>query len=260
MPIGPAQEPVSEWTTEFNSTVYVASPKTLIDDLEIARRLGLRIFVSFTGSSTNLTDGNGFSIEIWKKRMDRFRHLDLTPYINDGTIIGHFLLDEPSDPSNWDGKVVPQALVEEMAEYSKEAWPTMITMIRAWPDYLEGGSYPHLDAVRVQYHVRFGDIDAFIRKNAQEARDLGLALIGGLNVTKGGGTQSGLPPYEIGRYPMNASQVRTFGSKYLAEPSVCGFVLWDYRSDYFQRPEIKAAMADLSRQAASLPNRPCKHQ
>lgn len=260
IPIGPAQQPVATWTTEFNSAVYVAVPQTLLSDLELARRLNMRLFVSFTGSSQNLVNGSGFSITIWKQRVDRFRQFDLSSYIADGTIFGHFILDEPSDASNWNGHTVSQADIEEMARYSKQVWPTMETMIRAWPDYLKGGKYPDLDAVRVQYHVRFGDLNQFITKNAQAVSDLGLALVGGLNVTKGGGTQSGLPPYEVGRYPMNATQVRTFGSRFLSEPSVCAFVMWDYRSDYFERPDIMAAMADLSRQAAKLPNRPCRHR
>ncbi len=260
IPIGPAQQPAETWTTEFNNTVYVAVPQTFMADLEAARRLNIQLFISFTGSPQNLVDAGGFSMTIWKQRVDRFRQFDVSSYIADGTILGHFILDEPNDESNWGGKVVPPALIEEMAKYSKQIWPTMPTMVRTWPDFLAGLKYPDLDAIRVQYHVRFGDIDAFIKKNAQEAKDLGLTLVGGLNVTKGGGTQSGLPPYERGRYPMNATQVRTFGKRYLSEPGICGFVLWDYRSDYFSRTEIKDAMADLTRQARALPSQPCKHR
>ena len=237
----------------------MAVPHALLADLETARRTNIRLFVSFTGASQYLVDASGFSIRKWKERVDRFRQLDLSSYIADGTIFGHFLLDEPSDPANWNGHVVSLSDIKEMARYSKEIWPTMTTMIRAWPDFLKGSQYPDLDAVRVQYHVRFGDINQFIEKNARLAKDLGLALVGGLNVTKGGGAQSGLPPFERGRYPMNASQVRSYGSRFLSEPSVCGFVLWDYRADYFGRTDIKVAMEELTRQARNLPNRPCRH-
>lgn len=36
-----------------------------------------------------------FSLTKWKALVDRFRKVDLSPYIADGTLMGHFLIDEP---------------------------------------------------------------------------------------------------------------------------------------------------------------------
>ena len=77
-------------------------------------------------------DGNGFKIPWWKQRVDRFRGIYWQLDIDDGTIAGHFLLDEADDKSNWNGKIVPVELIEEMARYSKEIWLTMPTIVRAF--------------------------------------------------------------------------------------------------------------------------------
>ena len=257
MAFGPAQQPRSQWGPDFNSTVYTAHPDTLLADLEAARRAHLRVFVSFTGNEQHNRDENGFSLTKWKQRVDRFRTADLSSYLADGTIIGHFILDEPGDARNWSGHVVAQADIAEMARYSKEIWPDMPTIIRAWPAFLEGHEYPHLDAVRVQYHARLGDLDEFIRDNVRRARGLNLRVVGGLNVLNGGGAESELPPWAERRYPMDPGQLREWGRRYLAEPDLCAFVLWEYENSYFALPEVKAALADLSRQAAALPARSC---
>ena len=257
MAFGPAQEPMSNWGPEFNSTVYTARPDSILGDLAAARRANLRLFVSFTGNEQYNRDENGFSLTKWKQRVDRFRGMDLSPFLADGTIIGHFIMDEPSDPKNWNGHVVALADIAEMARYSKEVWPTMPTVIRAWPEFLEGRQYPDLDAVRVQYHVRLGDLEEFIRDNVRRARGLNLRLVGGLNVLNGGGSDSGMPMRGERRYPMNPAQLREWGRRYLTEPDLCAFVLWEYEEGYFAIPEVQAALAELSRQAAALPERSC---
>ncbi len=258
IPFGPAQQPVTGWGPQFSGTVYTAHVENLQRDLETARRAGLRLFISLCGSAPYNRDEKGFSLRLWKQRVDRFRAFDMTPYIEDGTIIGHFILDEADDPSNWNGHLVAHRDIEEMARYSKEIWPTLPTIIRAWPEFLKGHRYPHLDAVRVQYHERFGDIDQFINKNVQLTRDLGLVLLAGLNVIDGGGETSGMPSYREGKRAMNPSQLRSWGGRFFAEPDICGFIMWEYREDYFSRSDVIAAMRDLSQRAEALPKRTCR--
>jgi len=258
IPFGPAQQPVTGWGPRFSSTVYTADPKHFQRDLETARRAGMRLFVSFSGSAPYIRDENGFSLRLWKQRVDRFRAFDMTPYIDDGTIIGHFILDEADDRNNWNGHLVARQDIEEMARYSKEIWPTLPAIIRAFPDYLKGHRYPHLDAVRVQYHARFGDVDQFLDKNVQLTRELGLVLLAGLNVIHGGGEDSGMPSYQSGKRAMNPSQLRSWGGKFFAVPGICGFIMWEYREEYFSRSDVSAAMQELNREAQTLPKRTCR--
>jgi hypothetical protein len=258
LPFGPAQLPPAHFA-EFSGTVYTATtPDKLIRDLEVARRSSARLFISFAGSEEFNRDSNGFSIAKWEQRVDRFRGLDLTPYIDDGTIVAHFILDEPQDPTNWNGKQVSQATIEEIAKYSKQIWPTMLTIIRAFPDYLKGYQYPHLDAIRLQYLDRFAPLEDFIAAQVQGAKALGVGLVGGLNVLNGGSKQSGIPGRRAGKNAMSAEEIRSWGGRFLSEPYICGFLMYEYDSTYFSRPDIQAAVADLSQMARSLPEKACR--
>jgi hypothetical protein len=257
IPFGPAHIPTESFA-EYSGTIYTAvAPERLMRDLETARRANTRMFISFRGNQEFTRDSNGFSLTMWKERIDRFRGVDLTSYIADGTIIGHFLMDEPEDRSNWNGRVVPQAMIEEMANYSKQLWPTMVTMVRTHAYYLEGHQYPHLDATRVHYLDRFSPIDSFINANVDGAKALGLALVGGLNVLNGGSKTSGIPGKWAGKFAMNADEIRAWGTRFLSE-DICAFILWEYDSTYLARPEIREALAELAQIAQSRPKRECR--
>jgi hypothetical protein len=189
--------------------------------------------------------------------VDEFRGFDLSSYIADGTLMGHFLMDEPSDPSNWNGHVVAVADIDEMARYSKEIWPDLPAVLRAWPDYVKGFNFQYLDAVWAQYHSRFGSLDNFIASNVRDSKASGLALVMGLNVVAGG-TEQSMKGYHNERLAMTADQVRTWGNRILDEPYICGFFMFRYNAAYLARPDIQDALADLSRKAQNLPKRPCR--
>lgn len=257
LPFGPSEVPARLFA-EFSATAYLATaPDKLIRDLEAARGKSARLFISFTGSDVFNRDENGFSLAKWTQRMDRFLGVDLTPYIADGTIVGHLILDEPQDKSNWNGHRVSQADIEAMAKHSKEVWPAMPTVIRVFPDYLQGYQYPHLDALRIQYLHRFGSIEDFIATHIQGAKALGLKIIGGLNLLSGGSGASGIPGARHGMYAMSADEIRSWGGRFLSEPYLCGFLMWEYDSTYFSRPDIQGAMSELAQKARSLPNQTC---
>jgi hypothetical protein len=258
IPFGPAQQPPETFGPPFNGTILPGTPEKLVADLEKARRADTRVLVNLTGRETNIRDANGFSMTLWKQRVDRYRHLNLDRYIDEGTLIGHFLMDEPSDPHNWNGHQVSHEQIDEMARYSKEIWPKLPAIIRAWPDYLQGYQYKYLDAVRVHYLTRLGDIDEFIHEMVQGAAGLNLALIGGLNVMNGGGKDSGIPGRKEGKFGMSAAEVREFGAKFLSEPSLCAFFMYDYDPPYFSRPDITAAVAELKEKALQYPKKACR--
>jgi len=258
IPFGPAQQPAETFGPEFSGTILSGNPDKLIYQLERARRTNSRVLVNFAGKEVNVRDASGFSMTLWKQRVDRYRSLDLDRYIDEGTLIGNFLLDEPSDKSNWNGDQVTPAEIDELARYSKEIWPKLPAIIRAWPEYLHGYQYKHLDAVRIHYLDRLGDVDQFIANMVKGAADLNLALIGGLNVLNGGSKTSGIPGRMQGKFAMNASEIRSWGGKFLNEPSLCAFFMWEYDEKYLARPDIKEAMADLKKKADSYPKKACR--
>jgi hypothetical protein len=249
--------PPSRISSTFNALKGDAYLPTFLDKLEAARRNNDRLLISFSGQSGAYTDSDGFNLSKWKQKVDEFRGLDLSSYIADGTLMGHYIMDEPSDARNWNGHRVSPADIDAMAKYSKEIWPDLPTVIRGWPWYLKGYHYEYLDAAWAGYHVRFGPIDEFITDNVQDAKASGLALVVSLNMLAGGGDE-GLPGYFHDKYSMNASQVRAWGSALLAEPYICAFFMFRYDAPYFGRADIQAAVAELSEKAHALPNRSCR--
>lgn len=255
--LGPTHVPTKEFDRFTGNQITALTTSCLLADLEAARRANMRVFISFTGNEQHNRDENGFSFTKWKQRVDRFRNADLTPYIADGTILAHIIMDEPTDPHNWNGKIVTHQEINDMARYSKEVWPTMPTYIRTWPEYLKGGQFPHLDALWFHYLDRWGDIDAFLNKHLGDLRELGLKVIGGLNVLNGGSKSSGIPGKGQGKNAMSADEIRNWGGKFFAEPNMCAFLLWEYDSDYLNRPDIKAAVEELAAKARNYPKKSC---
>jgi hypothetical protein len=178
--------------------------------------------------------------------VDRFKDINFSSYIADGTILGHYLLDEPHFPSKWGGSIVPQSMVEEMAQYSKQLWPAMTTMISSPPRWLAeaGLSYTYLDAAFAQFEWNYGS--GWIGKEVAAAKAKGLGLVVSLNLLDGGDGTSGIPGTYGGRWAMSASEVRSYGSAMLAEAYICGFTMWKYTPEYYSRPDIQSAMTDLS--------------
>ena len=69
-------------------------------------------------SFVKVADGT-FSLTKWKALVARYQSVNIAPYIADGTIIGHYLIDEPHIAHRWGGKIISQATLEAMAQYSK---------------------------------------------------------------------------------------------------------------------------------------------
>jgi hypothetical protein len=168
------------------------------------------------------------------------------------------LLDEPYDKSNWNGQPVSKPDIEELARYSKEVWPSLVTVVRTHYDYLQGYQYRHLDAVRAQYHSRFGAIEDFIAEHIGVSRSLGLAMIGGVNLLNGGSSSSGIPGEQEGKFAMSAAEIRSWGRRFLTDPYICGFLMYQYDSVYLARPDIKAALAELSEVARGIRKKSCR--
>ena len=207
--------------------------------------------LTLSGSQNYYVDSYGnFSFTKWKQRVDMFRSINFASYITDGTIIGHFLIDEPSDPANWNGKVIPQATVEAMAKYSKQIWPGMATIVRAESTWLAQwtGSYQYLDAAWAQWVYRKGDPLDYIKRNVADAQKKGLAVVAGLNILRGGDN----------RYPLTAAQVKTAGAALLSSTYPCAFMSWQYDSPYLSGVGIQDAMKYLRSKAQNRSFKSCR--
>ena len=261
IPFGDFHLPASLYGKNFSGSLVNTSSSTrsLLPVLTAAKKAGVKVVVSFVGADNHYKNSNGtFSLTKWKKRVDAYRKVNFSSFIKDGTIVGHYILDEPHDPANWAGRTISRATVDEMARYSKSIWPTMPTIIRGWPAYLKGYKYRYLDAAWAQYSARFGNISTFMANNVRDAKSSGLALVVGLNQLQGGGPGGLNGFYRRGYYSMGASQVRSWGAAILADPYPCAFLSWAYSSKYQGRSDIKSAKSYLAGKARAKGTRSCR--
>jgi hypothetical protein len=250
IPIGTYALPTTLFGSRYNGGMRTLGPYGLRTELAAIKARGGKIVLMMAGSDWNYLDASGhFSLSMWKQRIDRFRGIDFSSYVNDGTIIAHYLIDEPYDPTNWGGRIVPGATLEEMAKYSKSIWPGLTTVVRAEPSLIKwSGTYHYLDAAWAQYLLRKGDVNDYIRKNVSDAQSMGLGLVVGLNLLDGG-TKNG---------HMTATQVESFGSALLSSSYPCAFISWQFNSTYLNSGGIGSAMDVLRRKAESRSSKACR--
>jgi hypothetical protein len=249
---GTTTYPTTSLNTVHNGTLVGGdiSPSNALSLLSTASAKGGRMIVKLSmGRDYFVKNADGtFSFTKWKALVDRFRTVKLGQYIADGTIVGHYLIDEPHRTARWGGKIIPHATLEAMAKYSKDIWPDMKTFVRVVPSWLASSSitYTDLDAGWLQYESFRGDINKVLAAEVAAAKLKRLGLVVGLNVLDGGNGSSRIAGYTRGKYAMSASELRSYGTALLNHTYACAFNNWMYKSSYFDRSDIKDAFSDLS--------------
>jgi hypothetical protein len=249
----------AQMNTVHTGAVRGMSPSALLSYLSSVRSKKGRVLLNFAGEARN-TDGT-FSLTKWKSLIDRYKTVNFSSYVTDGTLIGHFLVDEPHFRSRWGGQIIPQATVEAMAKYSKQIWPSMHTIVNAPLSWLAGSTttYTYLDAGWALYRASTSSNPTLWAANQVAlAKKKGLGVFSGLNVLDGGNGSSGFHGNYANSWAMSASELRTYGSALLAQSYVCGFAMWKYTSAYYDRADIKSAMAELSTKARNHVKTSCR--
>jgi hypothetical protein len=248
IPIGHFAQPIATLGRIYSGGHQNFSPGSIVRELSGVRARGGRVVIAFSGSPKYYRTDGHFSFEKWKARVNRFKGINLSRFVQDGTIIGHYMIDEPNDPANWRGRPVPPAMLERMARYSKQLWPRMPTIVRVEPGYL-ARNHRYLDAAWAQYLHRRGPVEPFLRRNVAAAKERRLGLVVGLNVLKGGipnGTR------------MTAREVKSWGSVLLRSSYPCAFISWTYDRGYLSSGGVAEAMRALRRQAENRSTRSCR--
>ncbi|HJR16054.1 MAG TPA: hypothetical protein VJ808_04305 [Gemmatimonadales bacterium] len=241
-------QPLSAFGSINNGAKMTVSPGSLMEYLAGVRARGGKVVLMFAGPHRYYLDGSGhFSMTKWKARIDRFRNINFSSYITNGTIIGHLLVDEPNDASNWGGRAIPASTVDEMARYSKARWSSMPTIARVEPYYFRSQDPRYLDAAWAQYVTRKGTASDYIKRNVADAQRADLALVVGLNISKGGPNRSRMTP----------TMVRNFGSTLLSSSYPCAFLSWEYGS-YLTTNSMKDALRTLRSKAQSRSSKSCR--
>jgi hypothetical protein len=247
--------------------VLPVSRSTVGSVLKAARAGKLRLVLNLAGSGDHYRNPDGsFNLELWKSRIDAYRDVDFSPYVTEGLILAHFLMDEPGALQTWGGRPVSRADIEEMARYSKSIWPTLPTAVRSPPGYLLAGdtTYPSLDIAWAQWagpmHGASRGLtpDRFRDQNVAQAKQLGLGLIFGMNYLDGGDGSSGIPGVSAdGWWQMSAQEMVTVGTLLASAPYACGFLSWRHEPGFESRPDVRAALDSVARVAATRGGTSC---
>jgi hypothetical protein len=270
----------------FSSSLYSGSLQALsvssaISLLNSAKSYGERVVISMAGNRKTYTNSNGtFNMTLWKNRVSAFRSLNFGQFVTSGTVIGHYLIDEPLCAGCWGGTAITFAQIEEMSKFSKSIWPTLPTAVRAAPTKLGSTPYSSLDFGWAQWEgplhgASFGlTPQQFRDKETAVAQKLGLGLIFGLNYLDGGngtshinGTYAQDPNLSDNvyckssggcyRYAMSAAEVKTNGSVLAAASYGCGLISWQYNTTFISRSGMKDALTYVSNVAKNRARKGC---
>jgi hypothetical protein len=239
------------------------TPDNIVPLLTAIRAKGGRLVLKMCMGRDSYVMTNGvFDLNKWKALVYRYRNVNLGPFITDGTLLGHFLIDEPHRSAKW-GKVISQATIEAMAAYSKQLWPTMTTFVRVVPSWLASApvTYRALDAGWLQYAYGKGDPAKLVTAEVAAAKSRGLGLMVGLNILDGGNGSSKVSGWTRGKYAMSAAEIQSYGTALLNQSYACGFYNWTYNYSgptYFARADIKSALAAISSKARAHVRNSCK--
>jgi hypothetical protein len=89
--------------------------------------------INLAGGQRHYINPDGtFNLELWKRQIDQYRDVDFAPYVTEGLVLAHFLVDEPLWPGTWGGRAISMEEIEEMAHYSKSLWPSLPTAVAAF--------------------------------------------------------------------------------------------------------------------------------
>jgi hypothetical protein len=265
IPFGQNNLRAANMTPMYNGTQLGITAPNFLSELRVARSKGGHFVQKMAGKrDEDIQNADGtFSLTKWKNLVNGFKGLDFRSYVTDGTLMGHFLIDEPENASRWGGKAISQATVEEMARYSKQLWPFLTTFARGRPSWLAKASfgYTYLDAGWVQDYTFNRDVPAWIASETAAAKLKGLGMIVGIHVINGGDGSSGVRGTRAGKWNMSAAEIRTHGATLLKEPRACAFFLYSYLdggAEYMARSDIKAAITELWNKSKSHLRTSCK--
>lgn len=264
--------------SRFGSTVVhtatVSPGYALHTLLPLARSQGVSVSLRMTGDHGRYTGPlGGFDLDGWRAVFAPWAAAgpDLAPFIEDGTLIAHMLLD---DIHNFAGSDPTAAELDEMARLSRAALPGLLTFVREKATAMPApasGRYAHVDAVVHQYRHREGPVRAWSDAQAARARALDLGVICGLNIANGGDGTSGQAGWANGRFAMSGAEIERHGAVLADEPSCGLFLAWEYDAqerwsdgsigaDWFDQPAQQAALAALAARVAARPAAPLRRQ
>ena len=264
IPFGPSRMDITIPDYPFNASLYYrVHDGDEEEELSMLKDSGYRGSLYIAGSRSRYKNPDGsFNTDMWKAEVDKYNVEIIQRYIDDGTLVAHYALDEPHYGGAWDGNDIPPHLVDEIACYSKTKWPNLPVLIRTHPGWAvrEEGAAHNFQCVDIwvaQYSFKKGPVDEYVAQNIADANALGAQLYGALNPIGGGDGSSGVvSPYDDEKWMMSADELREYGAAWMNSGAIVGFSIWNWGWHanslydwYWLQDEIRAAVqyvADLN--------------
>jgi hypothetical protein len=240
---GSSEMPTDNLGPVFTGSLFAVSGSSVIDALQTARARGARLLLAVPRNRMSNDDGT-FNYEEWKGELEQWRTYGIEPYLQDGTILGLYVIDEPNCAACWGGRSVSQATVDDMAGYAKTIWPNIVTFARVLPGWFYPYGPPrYLDAgwanwVGPLHRPSAGETpESFRDRHTRDAQALGLGLVLGLNVLNGGDGSSGIRgtgdlDLDLNQWQMTANEVERVGKVFAAAPYACALISWRWSPSY----------------------------
>jgi hypothetical protein len=260
------EDGLQELQDRFGLTAFHTSTRhpnyAQVNLLPLVQDAGLSVNLRLVGDHSYYTDEHGnFDLKAWQAMLEPWREADLSPFIEDGTLAFHMLLD---DIDTFEGADPTAEDLEAMARTSKEVLPGLATLVRQEATQippLDEGPFTHLDASVNQYRADYGDVTIYAEAQVRAAQELGIGLVNGLNIADGGDGSSGQPGWSEGKWAMSAAEIERYGYVLLGTEDCRMFLSWEYDgeeawsdgtigADYFDEPELAASLAWLGAHAA----------
>jgi hypothetical protein len=252
----------------YTGAVVLVSRATVASALRAAQDRKLRLVLNLAGGARHFSNLDGtFNLALWKARIDTYRDVDFAPYVTEGLVLAHFLLDEPGAIQTWGGRPLSRGEIEEMARYSESIWPTLPTAVRATAEWLGRGdtTYTSLDIAWAQWSGPYRGAstgltpEQFRDENVGRAKELELGLIFGMNYLNGGNGSSGIPGTEDHPelWQMSGSELAHVGKVLAGAPYACALLSWRHEVAFESRPGVRAALDSVAGVAAARGGTSC---
>jgi len=247
-------------------------PKALVRRIEAARQQRIRLVLAMTAGPSEVTTGGKFDLGKWKAKMNTLNTSAIKKAVADGvadgTIVANKLMDEPESPQ-WGG-VPTKALIDQMATYAKNIFPTLPMGIgHGAPGFKwrSGERYKVLDWVSVQYVWNYnqGNVTAWRDEVLNFARANGVTPMFSLNILNGGVRDktgawdcpnTGGKGTQTSYCRMTSDQVRTYGRT--IGPSGCAMLMWRHDDAFMSKSANQSAFKDVASLLDSKPRPSCR--
>jgi len=262
IPFGEFNLPPSAYGRPYTGAVTPANRSTLPGLLRGAQHTKTRLVLTLAGSRQHYVNPDGtFNLELWERQIDQYRDVDFSPYVTQGVVLAHRLVDEPRWPKTWGGRAISLEEIEAMARYSKSIWPSLPTAVGSRPELLRGFDWHYLDIAWAQWGKGSNESpsspEQFRNENVAYAKELGLGLFFGLNVLDGGDGSSRVAGTKPAHWQMTATELQRIGATLANTPYACALFIWRYDASYERRPDIRVALDTITSAAAGRGGTSC---